>query len=160
MKISSVGIILLTLMVSAKYFISLNSMTHKDGTLGEALAIDYAAIQKELLFNSESATRSDLLAANYHTLAAPQLNGTTDSRSFTTTESRTESVSGDDYVVTEMEELEGPAPMEYANTLVVYNPSNPVITQMSTRFDDPEDSEPLDQGNTLINEMQLMMPRR
>jgi hypothetical protein len=159
MKVSNIGIILLTLMVCTKYFISSNTLTHKDGLLRAGLVVDYTGIEKELFSTPVSSNVSPLLAYNQVNTVADQQNteavSKTTSRNYT---SQAPTVEG--YVVNETELPEGPAPVEYANTLVVYNPSNPVIEQMSSQYLEPEDSEPLDQGNTVISEMQLMMPRR
>ncbi|MBI3136512.1 MAG: hypothetical protein HYZ14_17690 [Bacteroidetes bacterium] len=146
-------------MVLAKYVISLNTMTLEDGSFKDGLAIDYTVVQKELTNYQNQQQAEPLLAYNpvEPVVAVVQTDIPATNHHHAANESPD---IADSFVVTETENLEGPAPMEYANTLVVYNPSNPVIAQMTTQYLDPEDSEPLDQGNTLINEMQMMMPRR
>ena len=142
-------------MVSVKYFISQQTLTHKDGSLQEGLVVDYTIVQKELQQLTLSPS-IPLLAFNSLNTVADGVQASTPSPSHTDQAFVAQVVSTDGYVVNEAEELEGPAPVEYANTLVVYNPSSPVPAS----YADQDDSSPMDHSNTIVNEMQLMMPRR
>ena len=157
MKTSSIGLILLTLMVTTKYYISLTTMTHKDGSLRNGLVIDYAVIQK-VIFPTAYAQEPALLAFNPGTMQTVHSNTEHTSQvQFDQVHSaQNDAATGD--IATQAEA--GPALTEVAVVPVFNDSSNPLGSRITTQFGDPEDSEPLDQGNTLVNEMQRIMPRR
>jgi len=162
MKISSVGIVLLTLMVVTKYYISIDTMPTKDALLSRGFFLDYNDLQEQITGLVNPTQTNELIAFN-----AQELNQSTlpsvKHHSTTNTVLATDAQETAAYAFTAPEEtnVDEPAPMEYGNTLVVFNPSNPAIVGMTTQYEDPYDnSAPLDNGNTVINEMQMMMPRR
>lgn len=156
MRISNIGIILLTLLVVTKFLITRNTLSHEDGLLSEKISIDESIFINEIQ-NSLHNKNADHLVAH----SSPKLrNVETDEKQLKEKPKKNYPVLNNQTFIYKpsSEPSDDPAPVEYAsNTMVVYNPSMPAFTKIYT---DPEESEPLDQGNTLINEMQMMMPRR
>ncbi len=156
MRISNIGIILLTLLVVTKYFVTRNTLSHEDGLLSEKISIDESVFFYEIK-NSIHNSNADHLVSN----SSPKMRDLeTDAKQLKEKPKRINPLINNQPFVFNptVESSEDPAPVEYAsNTMVVYNPSMPAFSKVYT---DPEESEPLDQGNTLINEMQIMMPRR
>lgn len=158
MKVSNIGIILLTLLVVIRYTLIPESMNLSDGSFSSGISFNYDAPKQFLASMVSDQNRSELVAIhtpkleNEYTLNKRKNNRATGKNEGDITDPI--------YFAQNNENTSGPAPMEYANTLVVYNPENPAISNFNTKYIDPEDSQPLDHGNTLVNEFQMMMPRR
>lgn len=160
MKTTNIGIVLLTLLVVTKYYISLNTYSNKDGALKSGIVFDYSLVPDYIAALSQS-TEPQLLALN-------EVNSE-NSGQVTSDRERSENTSQNNTKETEVplsypvfeNELPETLPMEHSNSLVVFDPSNPVLANMKTTYTDQYDeASPLDNGNTLVDEMQTMMPRR
>lgn len=161
MKTTNIGIILLTLLVLTKYAISVNTSTSADGSFKSGLVVDYTSIP-DIISDLGNSGEPDLLAFNFsHSM--PSDNPALKTNHLTPEKSsrhQTENQTTSSFAVFENTTPET-LPMEHVNSLVVYNPSNPVIADMKTIYEDQYDqAAPLDNGNTLNNEMMMMMPRR
>jgi len=159
MRTSTIGIILLTVMVATKYFVSLDTMHAEDGSFKNGIVVDYTSAFENLRENKSVFPINNLLAFNsstHITTNADKLLLSTQSSDFNKTSSNfnTKKI--------EQNNSEEPLPMEYSNSLVVYDFSNPDNNLVSSNFDDIdiEDDIPLDNGNTIINGLMLIMPRR
>lgn len=167
MRISSIGILLLTAMVTSKYVISLYSLDISDGSFSKGIKLDisksYIALN-EIKAGHESAK---LLAANTINDFNP---GPVSSTPYTATGGHR---AGVDYQPAhtsgsfaaesypeETEYSEDPISMESGHTLVVYDIVNPSNSLIATTQDDIVDDIPLDNGNTIVSGLMMVMPRR
>lgn len=161
MKTTNIGLILLTVLVTAKYFISLDTYTSQDGSFKSGQVIDYTLIsdiiaaekksqQPELLAYSPMISESNLTKSVASKMKVEpirsQIQNPTQEAGFTPHFDKN---------------TEDALPMEHSNSLVVFDPNSPAITDMKTQYVDQYDNAaPLDNGNTVVNEMLMMMPRR
>ena len=159
MRLSTIGIILLTVMVATKYFISMNTLRAEDGSFKTGVIVDYSIAIDNLNNKKSILTNDNLLAFNSSTHFK-----TIDDKSVYNHFLTTNNFSSNSSTETKSERtnLEEPLPMEYGNTLVVYDFSNPDNNLVSSNYEDIdiEDDIPLDNGNTIINGLMLIMPRR
>jgi hypothetical protein len=156
MRISNIGIILLTLLVVTKFLITRNTLSHEDGLLSEKISFDESVFVNEIQNSLHNSNADQLVSHSIVKLRNTEFAG----KQLKEKPQRNNSdVNYQEYIFNvTTDNSDDPAPVEYAsNTMVVYNPSMPAFTKIYT---DPEESEPLDQGNTVILEMQMMMPRR
>ena len=162
MRLSTVGIILLTAMVATKYFVSLDALRAEDGSFKSGLEVDYTAAINKLYEENFSAPSNNLLASNSSShvelgndkvVTALSKNNLSDNgienNSSTFVRRNNQEKSEDE-----------PLPMEESISLVVYDFSNPENNLISSNYEDIVDDIPLDNGNTIINGLMLIMPRR
>jgi len=146
-------------MVATKYFVSLNSLRAEDGSFKSGIAVDYKAAIDNLLEKNSSFSTDNLIAVNSLTRVA-----TTDDKSNKVVQATEieQNSSNSSTASIQRNNSEEPLPMEYGNSLVVYDFSNPDNNLVSSNFADIdiEDDIPLDNGNTIINGLMLIMPRR
>ncbi|MBK7127756.1 MAG: hypothetical protein IPM74_15060 [Crocinitomicaceae bacterium] len=158
MKIQNIGIILLTAMVLTRYLDLVNQLTSRDGSFREGIEFSmieaYESIQSEN--ESEPAT---LLLANHAPVEKSDFSDASISH-IADNSSESQHVPEGYAMNPETSSSDEPAPMEYANTMVVYDPSNPALISMNTRYEDPTESVPLDNTNTVISGMMSVLPRR
>lgn len=160
MRLSTVGIILLTAMVATKYFVSLEALRAEDGSFKSGIEVDYTAAIDKLYDENNSSPSNNLLAANSSThiqlgndnvvIESNKNNFSVNENNSTTTVRRNNQGNSEDE----------PLPMEQSNSLVVYDFSNPDNNIISSNYEDIVDDIPLDNGNTIINGLMLIMPRR
>lgn len=154
MRLSTIGIILLTAMVATKYFVSLDALRAEDGSFKTGVIVDYTTAIDNLLETNSALSTDKLLAFNSSTHVK-----TVDDKSILVNSSSNNHSSSSKLQRTNSEE---PLPMEHGNSLVVYDFSNPDNNLVSSNYADIdiEDDIPLDNGNTIINGLMLIMPRR
>jgi len=160
MKLSSIGIFLLTAMVAAKYIVSENSLTASDGSFKNGIVINYSDAFESLEFNT-SQSSGTLLAQNYEPKLIPankpdNVRPDSDNTSDLSDQQNNQPIS---FALNEVT-IETTISMESSNSMVVYDFSNPTNNLISSTYEDIEDDIPLDQGNTVINGLMQVMPRR
>jgi hypothetical protein len=164
MRIANLGILLLTAMVMTKYVISLYTFSAKDGSFKSGITLDYETIRYEIAELQSRHVNNRLLAFN-------SLDHFETSLAAYEPESASKPYEGSDFNTSSVypENVESapgmnvddePLPMDYHNSLVVYDIANPSKSLISSVYDDVEDDIPLDNGNTIISGMMEVMPRR
>lgn len=157
---TNIGLVLLTALVATKYFISLDTYTSKDGSFKSGLAIDYNIISDFILEEDKPFT-PELLAYNPPVSETKSVSTNSKNNVIQGEVDNQESLIQSEFTFDSKNGSNETIPMEHANSLVVFDPSNPVLIDMKTQYVDQYDNAtPLDNGNTLVNEMQMMMPRR
>ncbi|MBK6527410.1 MAG: hypothetical protein IPO32_12780 [Crocinitomicaceae bacterium] len=161
MKTTNIGLVLLTVLVVTKYVISLDTYTSQDGSFKSGQLIDYS-VMTDFIAAEKKASQPALLAYN------PAVSESNLSN-YTVSKEKQESAAISNQETTQIvnftpvfkKNTDEVLPMEHSNSLVVFDPSNPEITDMKTQYVDQYDNAaPLDNGNTVVNEMLMMMPRR
>lgn len=161
MKTTHIGILLLTLLVITKYYISSSELNSSDGHFPNGIAL--TNIYLEIEPRSNETSNSHLIAK--HTPLV-QTNSTSENETKITRPGHATNGNSEQKALTssnflKTEKSEDVLPMEHRHSLVVYDPQNPSIQSMRTEFTDQYDqATPLDYGNTVVNELQMMMPRR
>lgn len=162
MKTTNIGIGLLTILVLTKYFISVNTHTSKDGSFQSGLIIDFVGLPELISIMVSKHNGSELLTLNNGQIENTAVENNTESGKAMhwspDVSQESKEKSGQPVDLSHFQET---LPMEHSHSLVVYDPANPVLAEMKTEFVDVYDeAAPLDNGNTLNAEMQIMMPRR
>ena len=157
MKIQNIGIILLTAMVLTRYLSLVNQLTSRDGSFRDG--IEFSMIDAFKSHASEKESQTTTLLANHAPIQKSNLSLSQETITVDILPEINSAPEG--YVMNYVSPtVNEPAPMEYANTTVVYDPSNPVLMSMNTRYEDPAESVPLDNTNTVISGMMSVLPRR
>jgi len=147
-------------MVATKYIVSLEALRAEDGSFKSGIEVDYTAAIDEFFEENASLPSNNLLASNSSTHIEL---GNTQTINQTNTTSIGDNGNENAAVIrrNDQEKSEDePLPMEESNSLVVYDFSNPDNNIISSNYEDIEDDIPLDNGNTIINGLMLIMPRR
>jgi hypothetical protein len=161
MKTTNIGLVLLTVLVVTKYFISLDTYTSQDGSFKSGQPIDYT-VMRDFLAGEKKASQPALLAYN-PAISESNLPHFANSKkklepATNLNQERSQNVNLTPAFKKNTDEV---LPMEHSNSLVVFDPSNPEIADIKTQYVDQYDNAaPLDNGNTVVNEMLMMMPRR
>lgn len=161
MKTTNIGLVLLTVLVVTKYVISLDTYTSQDGSFKSGQLIDYS-VMTDFITAEKKASQPALLAYN-PAISESNLPHSADSKKKLepATKSNQETTQIVNFTPVFKKNTDEVLPMEHSNSLVVFDPSNPEITDMKTQYVDQYDNAaPLDNGNTVVNEMLMMMPRR
>jgi len=162
MKTTNIGLVLLTVLVVTKYVISLDTYTSQDGSFKSGQVIDYT-VMTDFIARENKASQQELLAYNPANTASNVVVSSSDSKkklepTKIQNQEALENASGTPNFENKSDEA---LPMEHSNSLVVFDPISPEITDMKTQYVDQYDNAaPLDNGNTVVNEMLMMMPRR
>lgn len=154
MKATRIGIGLLAVMLGVRYLILLDDLSPKDGTFKSGIPIDANRFFSDLLALSHSHQEEKLLAFE----AVPEQHLAIKSQPVKSHSSSSNHTPKE--IIFSSQPETAIIPMEYGNTLVVYDPSDPAISATNTNYEDPEDSVPLDHENTVISGMMSFMPRR
>jgi hypothetical protein len=162
MKTTNIGLVLLTVLVVTKYVISLDTYTSQDGSFKSGQVIDYT-VMTDFIARENKASQQELLAYNPANTASNVVVSSSDSKkklepTKIQNQEALENASGTPNFENKSDEA---LPMEHSNSLVVFDPISPEITDIKTQYVDQYDNAaPLDNGNTVVNEMLMMMPRR
>ncbi len=161
MKTTNIGLVLLTVLVATKYVISLDTYTSQDGSFKSGQPIDYS-VMTDFIAEEKKASQPVLLAYN-PSISESNLGGTASTKKTVevTNVKNQEASENVNFTPGFKKNTDEVLPMEHSNSLVVFDPTSPEITDMKTQYVDQYDNAaPLDNGNTVVNEMLMMMPRR
>lgn len=146
-RAANIGLVLLTILVIARFVDLRSRYSFKDGLVGNILSIDYNLISDRVQGNFSHSNFAILSTNSSLKKAIDNSN-----------EQSTNVIFSPKMVVTNSESL---ISMEQRNSLVVYDPRNPILAEIGQKFHDPyDDAAPLDNGNTIVSELQSFMPRR
>ena len=149
-------------MVATKYFVSLEALRAEDGSFKSGVEVDYTEVIHKL-YEENFLSASNHLLANSSSMQIELGNDkiVTASTENNLSDNGIENISSTFNRRSNQENSEDePLPMEESNSLVVYDFSNPENNIISSNYQDIEDDIPLDNGNTIINGLMLIMPRR
>lgn len=160
---------MLTALVTTKYVLSLYSFDSSDGSFKNGISFDYGPIVAAVHKMKSTPVNNQLLASNsFNNITtdatamnpATQSAGSQEGTDYNTGLSATGNSSSSTDIAAREEVYDNPISMESGHTLVVYDISNPDNSLVASTFYDIEDDAPLDNGNTVISGMMLLMPRR
>lgn len=136
MKTTNIGIILLTSVVLIKY--STDQFRSSEKSEASVDFVVYNFDQSDILLNNQS---NDLLAVHAKTNAERVM----------------QKVQSDYFIIEQVESI----PMNYISELVHFDANQPSFSEIKTSYKDEYDlARPLDNSNTVTNELLMMMPRR
>jgi len=143
MKIANTGILLLVFSVLIKFSIDASSSYKKSVAQIDKLSVTIPEIFVHKLH--ESSHRILLAGAVENKIASP----------FKDSEYKVASAN------IHYDRIEDAKPMNFVSELVQFDSDQPKFSEIKTTFtDDYDEARPLDNSNTLINELLLMMPKR
>lgn len=162
MKTTNIGLVMLTALVVTKYLVTQGVVTGIAGSFQSEFAINPSTVLDFVAANKQT-VQPELLAYS-PSISETHLIVRTKSNRSTNRSGNDKVLAANDYSKTTpgfTNDIEQTLPMEHSNSLVVFDPTSPAITDIKTQFVDQYDNAaPLDNGNTVVNEMLMMMPRR
>lgn len=152
MKLSSVGIVLLTLMVGINFYLNESNFTKSDGSFKNGITLDRSHLYSSLLeLKANQKLDAELYAySSFSQIKLSDWLGYVERENPSEVKERGVSFTKKD----------DPISVEQVNSLVVYDMNNPEKNIIATKYEDFVDDIPLDNSNTIVSGLMQIMPRK
>lgn len=147
MKLSTLGIGLLTVMVAINSYLNESYFTKEDGSFKNGIIIERSEIIATIIADSREKTESRLYAFN--SVRTVDLTNWVNFVELSKLDNNNQ-----------QPKIEEPISVEQVNSLVVYDLNNPEKNIITTKYEDFVDDIPLDNTNTIVSGFMQIMPRK